>query len=497
MTTNRIPVVNIGDSYSDSGATPLAGILADRITFSKPIISGLIALSDALLIFITGLCLYLIYPGWGEGETSNYLGALLLNICFTLPVFYFAHLYEINPRPQHKALIRKLILVYTITFLVLIAFTFVLKNADNYSRIWAMSWYLASLILITHERFLFHLLITSLSSKGRLTRNIAIIGAQEQGARLVKALGTNKDPWLRIAGIFDERSDRVPDNIHEYPISGNIDALIKDVRERRIDDVLVALPWVAERRTLEIIEKLKVLPVPVKLCPDMIGFNFPYHSFSYYGGIPVLDINDKPIDGWDSVLKAMEDRILALLFLLPALPLMLVIAILIKLDSPGPVFFRQMRYGFNNQTINVLKFRSLRVEEQDETAESLVTKDDPRVTRVGAFLRRTSLDELPQMLNVLKGDMSMVGPRPHAMRAKAGGRYYESVVAQYAARHNVKPGITGWAQVNGWRGETDTEDKILKRVEFDLHYIENWSILFDLRIIMKTIPSLLRRENAY
>jgi exopolysaccharide biosynthesis polyprenyl glycosylphosphotransferase len=186
-----------------------------------------------------------------------------------------------------------------------------------------------------------------------------------------------------------------------------------------------------------------------------------------------------------------------LLFLLPALPLMLVIAILIKLDSPGPVFFRQMRYGFNNQTINVLKFRSLRVEEQDETAESLVTKDDPRVTRVGAFLRRTSLDELPQMLNVLKGDMSMVGPRPHAMRAKAGGRYYESVVAQYAARHNVKPGITGWAQVNGWRGETDTEDKILKRVEFDLHYIENWSILFDLRIIMKTIPSLLRRENAY
>jgi len=495
MTIKRLSAESFREIYNDSDAKP--GFLADRITFSKPIISGLIALSDALVIFITGLCLYLIYPGWVEGLTSNYMGAIFLNVCFTLLVFYFARLYEINPRPQHKPLIRKLIGVYSISFLILIAVTFALKNAHDYSRVWTLTWYLSSLVLITQERFLYHLFIARLSGNGRLTRNVAIIGAQEQGTRLVEALRLNNDPWLRIAGIFDERSDRIPTAISEYPVIGNLDSLIQDVRERRIDDVLVALPWVAERRTLEIIEKLKVLPVPVKLCPDMIGFNFPYHTFSHYGGIPVLNVCDKPIDGWDSVLKSIEDRTIALLFLLATLPLLLVIAVLIKLDSPGPVFFRQMRYGFNNQPINVLKFRSLRAEKQDEAAESLVTKDDPRVTRVGAFLRRTSLDELPQMLNVLKGDMSIVGPRPHAMLAKAGGRYYENVVAQYAARHNVKPGITGWAQVNGWRGETDTEDKILKRVEYDLYYIENWSILFDLRIILQTIPTLFRQENAY
>jgi Undecaprenyl-phosphate glucose phosphotransferase len=497
MTIKTVPATRFANSRNTADTNPRAGIPADRITFSKPIISGLIALSDGLLIFITGLCLYLIYPGWAAGLTSNYLGATLISVCFTLLVFYFARLYEINPRSQHNRLIRKLIVVYTITFLVLISFTFALKNAHDYSRIWAFSWYLSSLLLITQERYLFNRLIGKLSSNGRLTRNIAIIGAQEQGARLIQALRLNNDPWLRIAGIFDERHDRIPTTINEYPVIGNLDSLIQDVRERRIDDVLVALPWVAEHRTLEIIEKLKVLPVPVKLCPDMIGFNFPYHTYSHYGGIPVLDICDKPIDGWDSVLKSVEDRVLAALFLLLTLPLTLIIALLVKLDSPGPVFFRQVRYGFNNQPIKVLKFRSLRNDSQDETAESLVTRDDPRVTRIGAFLRRTSLDELPQMLNVLKGDMSIVGPRPHAMSAKAGGRYYESVVAQYAARHNVKPGITGWAQVNGWRGETDTEDKILKRVEYDLYYIENWSILFDLRIILKTIPTLLRQENAY
>jgi exopolysaccharide biosynthesis polyprenyl glycosylphosphotransferase len=213
--------------------------------------------------------------------------------------------------------------------------------------------------------------------------------------------------------------------------------------------------------------------------------------------VPVLDVADKPIDGWDSLVKSMEDQILGILILLLSLPLLLIIAALVKLDSPGSIFFRQMRSGFNNQPIEVLKFRTLYVDSQDESAETLVTRDDPRVTRIGAFLRRSSLDELPQIFNVLKGEMSIVGPRPHAYNAKAAGRYYQNVVVRYAARHKVKPGITGWAQVNGWRGETDTVEKIMKRVEYDLYYIENWSIMFDLRIIFKTFFALLRKENAY
>lgn len=188
---------------------------------------------------------------------------------------------------------------------------------------------------------------------------------------------------------------------------------------------------------------------------------------------------------------------LAALLLVLCLPMMGLIAACIKLDSRGPVFFRQQRYGFNNQLIDVIKFRTLYIEQQDDDANQLVTRGDPRVTRVGSLLRRASLDELPQLLNVLKGDMSMVGPRPHALHASAGGRLYEEVVEKYAIRHNVKPGITGWAQINGWRGETDTEEKIRRRVEHDLYYIDNWSLMLDLVIILRTTWVVLKGERAH
>ena len=197
------------------------------------------------------------------------------------------------------------------------------------------------------------------------------------------------------------------------------------------------------------------------------------------------------------VAKVIEDRVLAVLFLAMASPLLLLIAVAIKLDSPGPVLFRQMRLGFNDRLIEVLKFRTMRVESQDATAARLATRDDPRVTRIGRVLRRLSLDELPQLWNVLRGDMSIVGPRPHALHAKAADLLYHEVVQNYAARHRVKPGITGWAQVNGWRGETDTVEKIQRRVEHDLAYIENWSLAFDLRIILLTFVFGFVHKNAY
>ena len=200
---------------------------------------------------------------------------------------------------------------------------------------------------------------------------------------------------------------------------------------------------------------------------------------------------------WSVALKAIEDRTLAALGLLVLSPLLALIAIAVKLDSRGPVFFRQARYGFNNESIGVYKFRSMYVDQCDAGAVRLVTKGDPRVTRVGAFLRRTSLDELPQLINVLRGALSLVGPRPHAMQAKAEGHIYDQVVEGYFARHKVKPGITGWAQVNGWRGETDTVEKIEQRVAHDMFYIENWSMLLDLKILALTPIALFTTKNAY
>jgi Undecaprenyl-phosphate glucose phosphotransferase len=220
-------------------------------------------------------------------------------------------------------------------------------------------------------------------------------------------------------------------------------------------------------------------------------------AYSYVGNIPLVDVFDKPLSDWGQVAKFLEDRIISLLALTLVSPIMLLIALAIKLDSKGPVFFKQKRYGFNNELIEVYKFRSMYTDRTDANANKLVSKNDSRVTRVGRFIRKTSLDELPQLINVLRGELSLVGPRPHATHAKAADALYTDVVEGYFARHKVKPGITGWAQINGWRGETDTEEKIQRRVEHDLYYIENWSLFFDLYILARTPIALLKTENAY
>ena len=261
--------------------------------------------------------------------------------------------------------------------------------------------------------------------------------------------------------------------------------------------LIVALPVSAETRVLQLIKKLWVLPVDIRLAAQASKLRFRPRTYSFAGTVPLLDVLDKPITDWDVVLKWLFDKSVASLALLGLAPVMALVALAIKLDSKGPVLFRQKRYGFNNELIEVFKFRSMFTDLADANASKLVTKDDPRVTRLGRILRKSSLDELPQLFNVLRGELSLVGPRPHALQAKAADRLYDDVVDGYFARHKVKPGITGWAQINGWRGETDTSEKIQKRVEHDLYYIDNWSVLLDLYILIKTPFALIGGENAY
>ena len=265
-----------------------------------------------------------------------------------------------------------------------------------------------------------------------------------------------------------------------------------------MDLVIFTLPISAEHRILQMLRKLWVLPIDIRLAAHTNKLRFRPRSYSYIGAVPVLDVFDKPIADWDVVSKAVFDRVVGALALVVLSPVLLLTAIAVKLDSKGPVVFRQKRYGFNNELIEVFKFRSMYADRLDPTASRLVTKADPRVTRVGRFIRKTSLDELPQLINVVfKGDLSLVGPRPHAVHAKAADRQYDEVVDGYFARHRVRPGITGWAQVKGWRGETDTPIKIQRRVEHDLAYIENWSLLFDLYILLVTPFALTRTDSAY
>jgi Undecaprenyl-phosphate glucose phosphotransferase len=334
--------------------------------------------------------------------------------------------------------------------------------------------------------------------EGRLVRRVVIVGGGKEGESLVRALQSEADSDVRICGVFDDRSgERSPPVVAGVPKLGTVEDLVQFTRLTRVDLVLVSLPLTAEERVLQMVRKLWVLPLDVRLAAHMNRLRFRPRAYSYIGNVPVLDIFDKPIADWNMVVKTLFDRVVGLLILILLSPLMLVTAIAVKLDSPGPVFFRQRRFGFNNEIIEIFKFRSLYHEHADPHARQVVTKGDSRVTRVGHFIRKTSLDELPQLFNVLRGELSLVGPRPHAIEAPTENRLWEEVVDSYFARHRVRPGLTGWAQINGWRGELDTPEKLEKRVECDLYYIENWSLGFDLYILMRTPFALMRSENAY
>jgi putative colanic acid biosynthesis UDP-glucose lipid carrier transferase len=261
-----------------------------------------------------------------------------------------------------------------------------------------------------------------------------------------------------------------------------------------VHDVVIALPWSAEERLVDIIGRLRVLPVRVYLGSDLIGYHFPRHHRQLLEGIPVLEIASVPLSGWSGFIKLVEDKVLAALLLILSAPFLALIALAIKLDSRGPVVFQQARYGFNNEIISVYKFRTMHHERPPETGVPQARRVDPRVTRVGWFLRRTSLDELPQLLNVLQGSMSLVGPRPHAVEHN---EQFATLIGGYHGRHRVKPGITGWAQVHGFRGTTPTVEEMRRRVEYDIYYIENWSLWFDVRILLMSAIFVWHQRNAY
>jgi Undecaprenyl-phosphate glucose phosphotransferase len=377
--------------------------------------------------------------------------------------------------------------------------SFFTQSGDEFSRVWLGSYYVIGLVMLIAFRRCLFLLVRRWTREGRLDRRTVVLGSGDAGESLITALAAQRDSDVRVIGIFDDRGDdRASGACAGVPKLGTVDDLVEFARHTRVDLVIFSLPVSAESRILQMLKKLWVLPLDIRLAAHSNKLRFRPRSYSFIGKVPVLDIFDRPIADWDVVMKWLFDKIFGSLALICAAPLMLAIALAIKLDSKGPVLFKQRRFGFNNKSVEIYKFRSLYVKHSDVTAANLVTKNDPRVTRVGRFIRKTSLDELPQLFNVVfAGNLSLVGPRPHTAYSRAGEHLYDEAVDGYYARHRVKPGITGWAQVNGWRGETDSKEKLQQRVEHDLFYIENWSVLFDLYILARTPFALIRGESAY
>ena len=467
--------------------------------YSPIVVTGLVRLADFVMVALIGTAIYLHYVRPIDGFSWYYIYAIFGVAALSVVSFQAADIYQVQMFRGQLRQMTRLVSSWTFVFMVFIGISFFAKVGNEISRLWLAGFYVIGLAALIAQRFGLRALVRRWAREGRLDRRVVIVGADEPGAKLIHALDEQDDSDLKILGVFDDRTDeRIQSECAGRPKLGRVNDIVEFARRTRVDLVLFALPISAETRILDMIKKLWVLPVDIRLSAHNNKLRFKPRAYSYFGDVPVLDMYDLPITDWDTVLKWLFDRIVGLLALIVLSPLMLIVALAIKLDRPGPVLFRQKRYGFNNERIDVFKFRSLHHNMADPTASKVVTKNDPRVTRVGRFIRKTSIDELPQLFNVVfKGNLSLVGPRPHAVYGKFENRLFDEAVDGYFARHRVKPGITGWAQINGWRGEVDNEEKIQKRVEFDLYYIENWSILFDIVILAKTPFALLKTDNAY
>lgn len=343
-------------------------------------------------------------------------------------------------------------------------------------------------------RFVFGIILLKVVRDGILGRRIAVVGSGARAVRLIGQLDSSPAGLAVVTAVYDPESTLVGEKICDQPVLGGVLELLAAARSGQIDDIVFAMSEPPDAVDPSLVERLRELPVNVYLAPAHVDLGRTLRPVEHLSDLPLFELWQRPISGWSRVMKLALDYILAGLALILLAPAMVCIAIAIRVDSGGPVLFRQKRLGFNNQTFEIIKFRTMHHDPLEDGPIVQARRSDPRVTRVGGFLRRTSLDELPQLLNVLNGTMSLVGPRPHAL---SHNKDFARSVRGYFGRHKVKPGITGWAQVNGLRGEIDSHEKLEARVAHDVHYAENWSLVFDLRILFVTIFVVLFQRNAY
>ena len=467
-------------------------------TYTPSMIIGLLRLLEFAMLFTIGYGITMFYVEPGLELFLLYVSVIAGGSAVGVLLLQLADAYQVPALRAPLRMTPRLLGAWAIAFALMALALFFLKTAGEYSRVWFASWFIGGAIYLVVERQLIAYSIRHWARNGTMERRAVIVGGGEPAKSLIRSLESQPDNDIRICGIFDDRDERrSPSVIAGYPKLGTVAELVEFARLARIDMLIISLPLSAEARILMLLKKLWVLPVDIRLAAHANGLRFRPRSYSQVGDVPLLDIFDKPIADWDSVAKRVFDVTFSIIALVLLWPVMLGAALAVKLTSAGPIIFKQKRHGFNNEIIEVYKFRSMYTNMLDPTARAAVTKGDPRVTPVGRFIRKSSIDELPQIFNVLKGELSLVGPRPHAIQAQSHDRKYVDVVESYFARHRVKPGVTGWAQINGWRGEIDHDDKIRFRTEFDLYYIENWSLWLDLKILFLTPIRLLNTENAY
>jgi putative colanic acid biosynthesis UDP-glucose lipid carrier transferase len=454
-----------------------------------PLISFFQRVLDPLIIMGT---LYLFSMLFAEPFTGYSLVLMILAFFISSSVYQYVDPYRTWRSGRMMAYARDIVVGWVVTALILVFLGSVSGLSYHYDENVVLVWFTATPFML----LLSHLAARKLGSdpnKDSEVRSVLIIGANDVGVKFANTIDRFPNLYMKVCGFFDDRTDgRQPRNMR-HPVLGTMDDIAAYVRQHQIKMIFISQPISAQPRIRRLLDELQDTTASVYFLPDIYVFDLMQARFDNVGGMPVIAICESPFTGFNSLVKRTSDIVLAALITLALVPVMAVIAAAVRISSPGPVIFRQRRYGLYGEEIIVYKFRSMTVAE-DGAQVVQAKKNDQRVTRIGAFLRKSSLDELPQFINVLQGRMSIVGPRPHAV---AHNEQYRKLIKGYMLRHKVKPGITGWAQVNGLRGETETLDKMEARIRYDLDYLRNWSLWMDLWIVVRTLKVVAARENAH
>ncbi|NWG71968.1 MAG: undecaprenyl-phosphate glucose phosphotransferase [Parvularculaceae bacterium] len=478
---------------SDPG--PAQALTRKRSPLARTILGDVVQFVDFVAVTAASILVAAIYHQAvidTEFDVQIYAAAGLVGATGVTAILRRDGFYDFERLVSTRWMARGVLARISLVMLGLIAFGFALKISESYSRFWLFAWSIVSALLLLLSRLVAgSVLRRTTTADGAFARRIAVIG-KTAAAEKFKELAERGDYAATVVGIYDVNFKDAA-TTRAFDLTGNLAAVARAARAGEIDDIVVAVPDADPADMKALLRRLSILPVAVALAPSPHWLDHTGGSVVQIGGASILNLYRRPLEGWGGVIKTAEDRLLGAIALVIASPVLLVIAALIKLQDGGPVFFRQRRHGFNHEVFNIYKFRTMTVAEDGDEVKQAV-RNDPRITPIGAFLRRYSLDELPQLINVLKGEMSLVGPRPHAL---AHNHAYAQAIENYSGRHKMKPGLTGWAQVNGYRGETSENELMAERVKYDLDYIDNWSLWFDLKIMALTVAAVLFPKNAY
>lgn len=447
--------------------------------------------SDMLMIVFAAVVVYRVHFGT-FAMTTHYISGLIRTVLLALVIFPVAGLYRSWRGENRLFEIGRLWLAWSVVMVSLLAIAWALKTTDTYSRVGAASWFVAAGLLLTFDRLVLRWTLGRIRAHGVDSRRVLVIGGTQAGHRIVAAARHSAWLGLDVAGYIATPYDKI-DMVGVQKL-GDLSDLALHISEQAPDQIWIALPMRAEETIQKILQLTLDTPVTIRLVPDFFGYELINHHAAALAGVPVITLRSSRVEGHAGLAKAVEDRSIALVLLVLLAPVMGLIALGVRLSSAGPVFFRQKRHGLGGKEFDVLKFRSMRTHSETVGEVTQARRGDARVTQFGKFLRTSSLDELPQLINVLRGDMSIVGPRPHAVEHN---QQFSEKLRGYMQRHGMKPGMTGLAQIKGFRGETDTLEKMAGRVECDISYIKHWSLWLDIKIILSTPWVLLRRQNAY